>query len=164
MKSKFFLLGLTLLAVACDDPSGSQSQDSESSISAAATAAPQAMMRVIACSTDAKDLRHPMIEVYIPRSLGAGEGQAAILAKLGASREVLGSYILDLSALGKGKSIEPVKVSLSSDKSGVIVNQFTRGLAPTTVPIAGAVVDFDHRFAEGATCPAFGVDPEAADL
>jgi hypothetical protein len=118
-------------------------------------------MRMIACTTDPTDPRHPMIEVYVPESLGAGEGPAAILTKLGASREVLGSYILDLAAIGKGKSIESVKVSLTPDKRGVIVNQFTRGLPPTTVPVAGGVVDFDHRFAEGAICGAFGAEPEA---
>jgi hypothetical protein len=161
MKSGLIFVALTFLSVACDETGEAPSQSVDSAITTAPVAAAPAMMRVIACNTDAADLRHPAIEVYVPSSLGEGEGQAAILAKLGASGDVLGSYILDLAAIGKGKSIESVKVSLTSDKRGVIVNQYTRGLRPTVVPIAGGVVDFDHRFAEQATCAAFRADPEA---
>jgi hypothetical protein len=117
-------------------------------------------MRVIACNTDPDDLAHPRIEVYVPESLGDGEGNAVILEKLAAKGVVVGSYILDLSPENKGKSIEPVKVSVSADRKGIVVDQFTRGLPKTTVPVAGGVVDFDHRFAEQATCVAFNTDPE----
>jgi hypothetical protein len=93
-------------------------------------------------------------------SASARKMRLAVRSVPWATHEVLGSYILDLAAIGKGKSIESVKVSLTADKRGVIVNQFTRGLPPTVVPTTGGVVDFDHRFAEQATCAAFRVDPE----
>jgi hypothetical protein len=100
------------------------------------------------------------MEVYLPESLGSGEGTEAILEKLATAGVVVGVYILDLTPENKGKSIEPVKLTVSADRKGVVVDQFTRGLPKTTVPVAGGVVDFDHRFAEQATCAAVGAEPE----
>jgi len=48
-----------------------------------------------------------------------------------------------------------VGVSLTPDKSAVIVDQFTRKLPPTKVPVAGGTVSFDNRFAANAKCGAF---------
>jgi hypothetical protein len=70
-------------------------------------------------------------------------------------RSVIGYYTLDLSELGKGKPLEPVRVSLSADKKWLIVNQYTRTLPPTRIPIGGGTVDFDQRFGTGAKCGAF---------
>jgi hypothetical protein len=63
---------------------------------------------------------------------------------------VIGYYTLDLSDANKGKSLEPVKVSMTADGKTVIVNQYTRGLPPTRIPVGGSTVDFDHRFARWA--------------
>jgi hypothetical protein len=70
----------------------------------------------------------------------------------------LGFYTLDLTFANKGLPLESIKLSPTADKKGVIVNQYTRGLPPTTIPIKGGTVDFDHRFAEGLTCLPYGQD------
>ena len=68
----------------------------------------------------------------------------------------IGYYTLDLSDAEKGKMLEPVRVSLSPDKKTVIIDQYTRGLPPTRIPLAGGTVDFDKRFGTRAKCGAFG--------
>jgi hypothetical protein len=87
------------------------------------------------------------MEVYVPQSV---ETNDAALVK-----SVIGYYTLDLSAAEKGKSLEPVKVSLSADKKTLIVNQYTRKLPATKIPVGGGTVDFDQRFGTGAKCGAF---------
>jgi hypothetical protein len=100
------------------------------------------MSRVLVC--DGTDAR---MELYLPQS--AEHDDAALV------RSVIGYYTLDLSELGKGKPLEPVRVSLSADKKWLIVNQYTRTLPPTRIPIGGGTVDFDQRFGTGAKCGAF---------
>jgi hypothetical protein len=100
------------------------------------------MSRVLVC--DGTDAR---MEIYLPQS--AEHDDAALV------RSVIGYYTLDLSELGKGKPLEPVRVSLSADKKWLIVNQYTRKLPPTRIPIGGGTVDFDRRFGTGAKCGAF---------
>jgi hypothetical protein len=94
------------------------------------------------------------MEVYIPESAVSGTGVQN--AKL--DRQVTGAYSLDLTDAGKGKVLEPVHVRLSKDHKSVIVDQYTRKLPPTTVPVAGGTVDFDQRFATGAKCRPFNED------
>ena len=49
---------------------------------------------------------------------------------------------------------------MSADGKTVIVNQYTRGLPPTRIPVGGGTVDFDHRFATDAKCgPLQAQDP-----
>jgi hypothetical protein len=110
------------------------------------TAADEAMKRVFACKGD-----DAAMEVYIPQSAVQGGGVAN--AKL--DRPVTGAYTLDLTEAGKGKSLEPVRVSLSADKKSVIVDQFTRKLPPTRVPVSGGTVNFDNRFGTNAKCSEF---------
>jgi hypothetical protein len=113
------------------------------------TAASAAMRRVLTCiGPDAT------IEVYVPESLWTGIGvENARLEKTTA-----GAYSLDLTEAGKGKNLEPVYVRYSPDKRSVIIDQYTRRLPPTVVPVAGATVDFDHRFATAAKCGPFNQD------
>jgi hypothetical protein len=100
------------------------------------------MSRVLVCNgIDAK------MEIYVPQS---AENNDAVLVK-----SVIGYYALDLSEAGKGKPLEPVRVSLSADKKWIIVNQYTRKLPPTRIPIGGGTVDFDQRFGTGAKCGGF---------
>jgi hypothetical protein len=68
---------------------------------------------------------------------------------------VIGYYTLDLTGANKGKSLEPVKVSMTADGKTVIVNQYTRGLPPTRIPVDGGTVDFDQRFGTQAKCGPF---------
>jgi hypothetical protein len=105
------------------------------------------MIRMLACKgPDAK------MEVYLPQSavLGAKGGIRTI------THSVIGYYALDLTQENKGKPLEPVRISFSPDKKTVIVTQYTRGLPPTRIPVAGGTVDFDHRFGTGAKCGRFG--------
>jgi hypothetical protein len=104
------------------------------------------MIRMLACEgEDAK------MEVYVPQSIASG---ATPLARA-LAQPVIGYYALDLSEANKGKPLEPVKVSMTPDGKTVIVNQYTRGLPPTRIPVGGGTVDFDQRFGTGAKCGPF---------
>jgi hypothetical protein len=106
-------------------------------VSSEVPAAEVAMRRVLSCiGPDAKT------EVYVP-----------INADL--NKQVSGVYSLDLSDAGKGKTLEPVHVQYSSDRKSVIIDQYTRKLPRTVVPLGGATVDFDQRFATGVKCGPF---------
>jgi hypothetical protein len=105
------------------------------------------MTRMFSCTgTDAN------MEVYLPQSvvLNNTSPLAHALAK-----PVIGYYTLDLTSENKGKSLEPVKVSMTADGKTVIVNQYTRGLPPTRIPLGGGTIDFDQRFGTGAKCGPF---------
>jgi len=104
------------------------------------------MIRMLVCEgEDAK------MELYVPQSIVFGsKPQAQALAQ-----PVIGYYALDLSGANKGKALEPVKVSMTADGKTVIVNQYTRGLPPTRIPVGGGIVDFDQRFGTGAKCGPF---------
>jgi hypothetical protein len=104
------------------------------------------MIRMLACEgPDAS------MEVYVPQSVVYGKVPLASAL----AQPVIGYYTLDLSGANKGKSLEPVKVSISADGKTVIVNQYTRGLPPTLVPLGGGTVDFDKRFGTQAKCGPF---------
>jgi hypothetical protein len=101
------------------------------------------MIRMFACEgPDAK------MEVYLPESVEFDRDG-------GARTPVIGYYALDLTEANKGKHLEPVRISLSPDKKTVIVEQYTRGLPPTRIPVAGGTVDFDNRFGTAAKCGPF---------
>jgi hypothetical protein len=105
------------------------------------------MIRVIACKGDQVSM-----EVYLPQSIALDPDKW----KVALAKPVIGYYTLDLTGRGKGKPLEPVKISMTSDGKAVIVNQYTRGLKPTRIPVGGGTVDFDQRFGTGAKCEAFG--------
>ena len=104
------------------------------------------MVRMMSCTgPDAA------MEVYIPESIASDvKGRVHDLQK-----PVIGYYTLDLTPINKGKPLEPVKISMTTDGKTVIVNQYTRGLPPTRIPIGGGTVDFDQRFGTGAKCGPF---------
>jgi hypothetical protein len=91
------------------------------------------------------------MELYLPRSILSG-GSASFVSM----RPTIGWFGLDLSAALKGKSLEPVHISVSFDKKALIVDQYTRKLPATRVPLTGGVVDFDQRFGTNANCEALG--------
>ncbi|MBV9458812.1 MAG: hypothetical protein JO141_15020 [Bradyrhizobium sp.] len=104
------------------------------------------MIRMLACEgPDAK------MEVYIPQSVVFDEKRL----KHALAQPVIGYYALDLTEANKGKPLEPVKVSMSADGKTVTVSQYTRGLPPTHIPVAGGTVDFDRCFGTGAKCGPF---------
>jgi hypothetical protein len=103
------------------------------------------MIRVLAC--DGVDAR---MEVYLPQSL-VNKGDQAVRKM----KPTIGWYTLDLTSAEKGKVMEPVRVSMSADGNTVTVNQYTRGLPPTAIPVAGGTVDFDQRFGTKAKCGPF---------
>jgi len=104
------------------------------------------MIRMMSCTgPDAT------MEVYISESIASDvKGMVHDLQK-----PVIGYYTLDLTPINKGKPLEPVKISMTTDGKTVIVNQYTRGLPPTRIPIGGGTVDFDQRFGTGAKCGPF---------
>ncbi len=110
-----------------------------------ALAADVAMSRVISCEGD-----DAKIEVYIPQTAITGGDLNVKLA-----RPIVGAYALDITSAGKGKHLEPVRVHLSTDKKTIVVDQYTRKLPPTSVPVSGGIVSFDNRFASNVKCSSF---------
>jgi hypothetical protein len=103
-------------------------------------------IRMLVCEgEDAK------MELYVPQSIVFGSKPLAQAL----AQPAIGYYALDLSGANKGKSLEPVKVSMTADGKTIIVNQYTRGLPPTRIPVGGGTVDFDQRFGTGAKCGPF---------
>ncbi len=111
---------------------------------------------MLACvSADAK------MEVYLPDSVWGRDivrlvnsdrdEQLRHLTKA-LAKPVIGYYALDLREYKKGKPLEPVQLSMTSNGAYVIINQHTRGLPPTKVPVNGGVVDIDGRYAYQAKC------------
>ncbi len=105
------------------------------------------MIRMMVCTQEGA----PTMEVYLPQSIVLGKKPLAQAL----AQPVIGYYSLDLSGVNKGKPLEPVKVSMTADGKTVIVNQYTRRLPPTRIPVGGGTVDFDHRFATNAKCGPF---------
>ena len=104
------------------------------------------MIRMLSCKG-----ANANMEVYISQSIALnGAALARALAQ-----PVIGYYTLDLSELNKGKPLEPVKVSMTSDGKTVIVDQYTRKLPATRIPVGGGTVDFDKRFGTEAKCGPF---------
>ena len=105
------------------------------------------MIRMMVCIQEGT----PAMEVYPPQLIVFGKKPLADAL----AHPVIGYYTLDLTGANKGKPLEPVKVSMSADGKTVIVNQYTRGLPPTRIPVGGGTIDFDHRFATDAKCGPF---------
>jgi hypothetical protein len=103
------------------------------------------MIRVMKCVGSSASM-----ELYLPQSLVL-KGDAAILSM----PPTIGWFALDLTLASKGKPLEPVRISMSPDRKTLIVDQYTRGLPPTRVPMMGGTVDFDQRFGTKAKCSAF---------
>lgn len=108
-----------------------------------------AMIRMLACEGEGVRM-----EVYLPLSVDH---------HMRGGQSVIGYYALDLTEANKGKPLEPVRITLSADKTTVTVDQYTRGLPPTRIPVGGGTVDFDQRFGKRAKCGAFqSQDPDFA--
>jgi len=105
------------------------------------------MIRMMVCTQQGA----PNMEVYLAQSIVFGKKPLAEAL----AHPVIGYYALDLTDANKGKMLEPVKLSMTADGKTVIVNQYTRGLPPTRIPVEGGTVDFDHRFATEAKCGPF---------
>jgi hypothetical protein len=117
------------------------------------------MIRMLACEGESARM-----ELYLPQSVVFGDRAAAesfASHRMQPGQPVIGYYALDLTDANKGKSLEPVRVTLSADKKTVIVDQYTRGLPPTRIPVGGGTVDFDQRFGTAAKCGPFqSQDPD----
>ncbi len=104
-----------------------------------ASAADGGMERVMSCQgPDAA------MEIYLP--------EAILTGAIATPPRIEGFYVLDLSAAHKGKHLEPVHIGVSADHKFLIVDQYTRGLPVTRIPIGGGTVDFDNRFGSKAVC------------
>src|SRR5271154_45301 len=94
------------------------------------------MIRMLSCEVPDANM-----EVYIPLSIALnGPMLVRVLA-----HPAIGYYTLALSEAGKGKPLEPVKVSMTADGKTVIVDQYTRKLPATRIPVGGGTIDFDQR-------------------
>jgi len=117
------------------------------------------MIRMLACEGEGGRM-----ELYLPQSVVFGNPRQSVSFGGHAMRPnqiVTGYYALDLTDANKGKSLEPVRVTLSADGKSVIVDQYTRGLPATHIPVQGGTVDFDQRFGTAAKCGPFqSQDPD----
>ncbi len=117
------------------------------------------MTRLVKCSDP-----YRTVEIYLPNKVifkypapANIPGHDYMLATLLSMPPTVGWYALDLSGAGKGKSLEPVRVSVAPDKKAIIIDQYTRGtannrLAPTRVPAVGGTVQFDPKWATQVKC------------
>jgi hypothetical protein len=111
------------------------------------------MIRMLSCEGESARM-----ELYLPQSAVFGDRAPAESFgshQMRPGESVIGYYALDLTDANKGKMLEPVRVMLSADKKTVIVDQYTRSLPPTRIPVAGGTVDFDQRFGTAAKCGPF---------
>jgi len=114
------------------------------------------MMRMMVCQGESVGM-----ELYVPLSAVFANRADAEASGMRPGRTVIGYYALDLSEMNKGKPLEPVRVTLSADRKVLTVDQYTRGLPPTRIPVTGGTVDFDERFAKHAKCGPFQAqDPD----
>jgi hypothetical protein len=104
------------------------------------------MKRVLSCKGDGATM-----EIFLP--LSAVKRRGATNAEL--AEPIIGAYTLDLTEAGKGKILESVRIGYTADRKAVIIDQFTRKLPPTRVPISGGTINFDNRFATNAKCSPF---------
>ena len=113
------------------------------------------LMRMMSCEGEGVSM-----ELYLPQSVIFANRGASDASGMQPGQTVMGYYTLDLTDANKGKSLEPVRITLSADKRTVTVDQYTRGLPPTRIPVKGGTVDFDQRFGAGAKCgPLQAQDP-----
>ena len=84
------------------------------------------------------------MELYVPEGVLTGAIPSKPL--------INGLYALDLSGALKGKHLERVHIREGADHKSIVVDQYTRGLPPTTIPMEGGTVDFDNRFGTSAKC------------
>jgi hypothetical protein len=83
------------------------------------------------------------MEVFGPRDI----------TDLKPNEKVMGYYSLDLTPANKGKSLEPVYLSLTANRKSVRVDQYLRKLIPVEIALTGkTLVGFDNRFGDGAEC------------
>jgi len=114
------------------------------------------MMRMMLCEGEGVSM-----ELYLPQSAVFADRADGGTSGMRPGQTVIGYYALDLSDVNKGKPLEPVRITLSADKTAITVDQYTRGLTPTRIPVKGGMVDFDQRFAKRAKCGPFqSQDPD----
>ena len=101
------------------------------------------MTRIFACKGP-----DGTMEIYMPQMLAVNRNVQAT----GLGRTVTGLYILDLTEAEKGKVAQPVRLRSTKDNKAVVIEQFTTGLKPVTIPMQGGKVDFDKRFGTDAQC------------
>ena len=102
-----------------------------------------AFARVLQCKN--QDAR---VELYLPTAIAhAGDGWQAL-------EKTTPGYLRarPLAVPARASRWSPCASLSTKDKRGVVVDQYTRGLPPSTVPLKGGKVSFDKRFAENMTC------------
>jgi len=107
-------------------------------------AEPESYCLIISCKNDGA-----IAEIYAPESICYNGFEAFFEGIRGGRR---GFYALDLNEYSKGKPLEPVNLRAGKGNNSIEVDQFTRGLPPTTIPKEGGTVSFDNRFAANMVC------------
>jgi hypothetical protein len=105
---------------------------------------PETYCLIISCKNE-----DTVVEIYAPEQI-CHKGDDAFFKGLQSGQR--GFYALDLNNFNKGKPLEPINLRAAKENSGIVVDQFTRRLPPTTVPREGGEVSFDTRFASNMRC------------
>jgi hypothetical protein len=84
-------------------------------------------------------------------------GRGAEQVKLG-GRTVDGYIAFDFTPVGKNKTLEAVRISMSEKEGALVVAFPERGSRSATIPLQGAAVRFPQRLAEEMTCTPLNTD------
>jgi hypothetical protein len=84
-------------------------------------------------------------------------GRGAEQVKLG-GRTVDGYIAFDFTPVGKNKTLEAVRISVSEKEDALVVAFPERGLRLATIPLKGGTVRFPQRLAEEMACTPLNTD------
>jgi hypothetical protein len=119
-------------------------------LASAAAAQETSFARVVYCKNEAG-----YAEVYLPGSVVSGRGAEQV--KLGG--RVVGGYMaFDFTPVGKNKTLEAVRISMSEKERTLVVAFPERGSRSATIPLQGGTVRFPQRLAEEMTCGPLNTD------
>jgi hypothetical protein len=115
-----------------------------------ASAQDQGYVRVVHCKNEAG-----FAEVYLPGAVVPRRGAEHVRLD---GKAVAGFLAFDFTPVGKNKTMEPVRIGMTSGNSALLVEFHTRGAARATIPAAGGTVVFPQRLAEEMTCGPLNAD------
>jgi hypothetical protein len=119
-------------------------------LTSAAAAQETSFARVVHCKNEAG-----FAEVYLPGSVVFGRGTEQV--KLG-GRAVDGYIAFDFTPVGKNKTLEAVRISVSEKEGALVVAFPERGSRSAAIPREGGTVAFPQRLAEEMACGRLNTD------
>jgi hypothetical protein len=119
-------------------------------LAGSASAQDQGYVRVAHCKNEAG-----FAEVYLPGAVVSRRGAEHVRLD---GKTVTGFLAFDFTPVGKNKTMEPVRIGMTSGNAALLVEFHTRGGARATIPVPGGKVAFPQRLAEEMTCGPLNAD------